>query len=333
VGEQPDLRGSAVVAQRRTGGTTRVSRDRVRRRALSARMRQSDRDGRGGVQYWQAIAFTEVDQLVDVARAAEDLGFTGILVPDHVVNPVAVSSPYPYAADGKAMWDPTMSFPDAWTLVATLAASTTTLRFATYVYILPMREPFAVAKTVGTTALLCGNRVALGVGTGWMKEEFDLLGQSFADRGPRTDEMLAIIRALWSGEVVEHHGEFYDFGPVQMAPVPERQVPIWVGGHSKPALRRAVGADGWMGVNYEIDHAVAVLGALRDARAADGDHRDDYEVILALDASPTEAEITKLEGLGVTGLVKQPWIMSGVATSSLQYKVDDMATFASRYIG
>jgi probable F420-dependent oxidoreductase len=284
------------------------------------------------VQHWQAVAFTEVDQLVGVARAAEELGFAGILVPDHVVNPVTVTSTYPYAPDGQAMWDPTMSFPDAWTLVATLAATTTTLRFATYVYILPMREPFSVAKTVGTTALLSGNRVALGVGTGWMKEEFDLLEQDFADRGPRTDEMIAILRSLWTGEVVEHHGAHYDFGPVRMAPVPDRQVPIWVGGHSKAALRRAVTADGWMGVNYTVDRAFAVLGALRDARAAGGDGREDYEVILALDTAPTDDEITKLEGLGVTGLVKQPWIMSGVATSTLSYKTDDMAAYASRYI-
>jgi probable F420-dependent oxidoreductase len=284
------------------------------------------------VEHWQAVAFTEIDQLVGVARAAEEVGFTGILVPDHVVNPVTVTSPYPYAPDGQAMWDPTMSFPDAWTLVATLAASTTSLRFATYVYILPMREPFSVAKTVGTTALLSGNRVALGIGTGWMAEEFDLLGQAFGDRGRRTDEMIEVLRLLWTGDVVEHHGASYDFGPVQMAPVPDGGVPIWVGGHSKAALRRAVAADGWMGVNYEFDHARAVLRALRDRRAARSDTRDDYAVILALDTAPNDAELAELEGLGVTGLVKQPWIMSGVATSSLTYKFDDMAAYASRYI-
>jgi probable F420-dependent oxidoreductase len=230
------------------------------------------------------------------------------------------------------MWDPTMSFPDAWTLVATLAAVTTTLRFATYVYILPMREPFSVAKTVGTAALLSGDRVALGVGTGWMAEEFAVLGHDFATRGPRTDEMIAVLRGLWTGEVVEHHGEHFDFGPVQMAPVPERPVPIWIGGHSRPALRRAVAADGWMGVNYEIGHARLVLAELRAARQRAG--RDDagYEVILALDAAPTETEVAELEELGVTGLVKQPWIMSGVATSSLQHKIDDMAAYADRYI-
>src|ERR671911_1358030 len=97
--------------------------------ALSVRMRTGNSASGGSVQHWQAVAFTEVDQLVGVARAAEELGFAGILVPDHVVNPVTVTSTYPYAPDGQAMWDPTMSFPDAWTLVATLAATTTTLRF------------------------------------------------------------------------------------------------------------------------------------------------------------------------------------------------------------
>jgi probable F420-dependent oxidoreductase len=284
------------------------------------------------MQHWQAVAFSEVDQLVDLARAAEDLGFTGILVPDHVVNPATVASPYPYSPDGSVLWDPSMVFPDAWTLVATMAAVTERLRFATYVYILPMREPFSVAKTVGTVALLTGNRVALGVGTGWMKEEFELLGQDFHTRGRRTDEMIDILRLLWGGGIVEHHGTFYDFGPVQMAPVPEHPVPIWVGGHSPAALRRAARADGWMGVNYAVEHAFAVLEQLGDVRRAHDAAAGDYEIIVALEREPTADELERLAELGVTGLVKQPWIMSGVASSSLEFKVDEMASYADRHI-
>ena len=125
-------------------------------------------------------------------------------------------------------------WPDPWVTIGFLAGHTTTLRFFTNIFVLPPRPPVAVAKLAGTAAALSGNRVALGIGMGWMEEEFEAMGQPFAGRGKRADEMIEVLRTLWTGEVVEHHGEFFDLPPLEIQPVPTEPVPIWVGGTSEP---------------------------------------------------------------------------------------------------
>ena len=196
------------------------------------------------MEFWQAIARTEVDQLVPVACLAEKLGFAGVTMSDHVVRFRAGASRYPYAGTGRMAMDETAPYPDPWVLCGALARATQRLRFMTYVYIPALRDPFSVAKAISTAALVSNDRVLMGVGVGWMEEEFALLERPFRQRGRRTDEMLDVIRKLFSGEMVEHHREFYDFDPVQMAPAPLRRPPILVGGHSPGALRRAAPADG-----------------------------------------------------------------------------------------
>ena len=126
------------------------------------------------MQFWQHIAFLETDQLVDVARAAEGCGFTGIVTADHQVYPRHLASKYPYTADGTPMWSPETPWPDSWCLISAMAAATTTLRFTNSVYVAPSRNLFTVAKLVGTAAVISGGRVSLGVGAGWMREEFEL---------------------------------------------------------------------------------------------------------------------------------------------------------------
>src|SRR6185503_4496640 len=112
------------------------------------------------------------------------------------------------------------------------AAVTTRLQFVTGVYILPLRHPLEVAKSVASIALLSGNRVGLGVGAGWMREEFDVLGREFKGRGKRLDEQIEVIRKVWRGGMVEHHGTHYDFPPLQMSPAPTALPPILIGGQS-----------------------------------------------------------------------------------------------------
>ena len=157
-----------------------------------------------------------------LARASEAAGFDAVAVSDHVVYPSYLSSQYPYTPDGRPLFSPDEDWPDPWVAIGAMAAVTTTLRFQTNVYVLPLRNPFVVAKAIGTAAYLSGDRIGLGIGAGWMKEEFDLLEQPFAKRGRRMDEMIEVIRALWQGGMVSHHGEFYDFEPVEMRPVPSR---------------------------------------------------------------------------------------------------------------
>ena len=128
-------------------------------------------------------------EIIEIAKAADDLGYDGLGIPDHVVNLETLDTPYPYTKDGQRRWQPFTDWPDPWVLVGALAQVTTRLRFVTTVYIPAMRDPYSAAKAIGTAAYLADGRVELGIGVGWCEEEFALMGQQFAARGKRTDEM------------------------------------------------------------------------------------------------------------------------------------------------
>ena len=215
------------------------------------------------MQFCFATTFSDPAELGPLAITAEAHGWDALAVSDHVVNPVTTRSTYPYTADGSRRWGMGTPWPDPWVTIAFLAGQTTTLRFFTNIYVLPARPPVAVAKLVGTAAVLSGNRVALGIGMGWMEEEFDAMEQPFAGRGKRADEMLEVIRTLWTGEVVEHHGVHYDVPPLEVQPVPSEPVPVWVGGTSEAALRRAARNDGWISDLHTTDELARHPGADR----------------------------------------------------------------------
>ena len=159
------------------------------------------------MRFWQAVSFLDADQLLDVARAAEAVGFDGAFVSDHVFFPGELVSRYPYAPDGVPYFNANTPWLESFASMAAMAAVTTRLRFVTGVYILPLRHPLEVAKAAATVALLSNGRLALGVGTGWMREEFDALGREFAGRGRRMDEQIEVMRAVWRGSMVEHAGK------------------------------------------------------------------------------------------------------------------------------
>src|SRR5690606_14236627 len=125
---------------------------------------------------------------------------------------------------------------------------TKTLRLTTNIYLAALRDPFTVAKAVSTAAVLSHNRIACGVSAGWLKEEFDLLGVNFESRGKRLDEMLKALRLLWTGKETSFDGQFFHFEHAIMSPAPSRPIPIWSGGGSGAALRRAAENDGWLGL-------------------------------------------------------------------------------------
>ncbi len=286
------------------------------------------------MKFWNSLAFLDADQLIPMAQLSDELGFHGVTVSDHVVHPEKIETPYPYTADGKAWWNEETPWPDPWVLIGALGAVTERLRFTTNVYVVPLRNVFIVAKTVATAALLTGGRVALGMGAGWMREEFDLLGQGFDGRGTRLDEMVEALRLLWTGATVEYHGDHIDFDRLSVSPAPPQQVPIWVGGHSDVALRRAARLDGWMGNVYQPDEAVAYAERLRDARRAAGTlDRDDYEVALAVYAAPTADLLRRLEDAGVTSLLTAPWMFAGSAWTERRAAMEKFAStpqFAER---
>jgi probable F420-dependent oxidoreductase len=287
------------------------------------------------MQFWAAVAWVEPNQLLDVARGCDECGYHGILVSDHLFYPEQLSSAYPYSPTGAPLWAPSAPWPDPWVSIAAMAAVTKRLRFSTNIYIAPARHPMVVAKAVATAAVLSGNRVALGVGAGWMKEEFDLLGTDFATRGRRLDEMVEVLRSLWRGGMVEHHGTFYDFNRLEISPVPSAPVPIYGGGHSDAALRRAARLDGWIGNSYPVDEALDLVTRLDGLRAS---LSEPYEVIIGVMARPDAALCRQLEDAGVTGLICAPW-MTGKADAdaaqrlaSAEAKREAITRFAEQVI-
>ena len=285
------------------------------------------------MKFWYAIAFAPMEQLTGIATTAEEVGFEGLNLAHHIVTPETIRSPYPYTADNHVWWDPAAPFPDPWVASAALAATTSRLKFCTSIFILPMQDPFTVAKAVSTAAWMSDNRIILGAGAGWMKDEFDLTGQDFDNRGPRMDEMLVVIEKLCSGAMVEHHGSHYDFSPVQMSPVPTERVPIVIGGHSAPALRRAARSDGWFGAGpYTADEAAHWLAALRTEREKAGTMDRPFDTIVGLTSKPDWGEFHRLEDLGATAFTIVPGFYTGNPDPSLDDRRRDMETFAEQFI-
>jgi probable F420-dependent oxidoreductase len=286
------------------------------------------------MKFWQVVSFAEPEQLLDVARAAEAAGFHGILLSDHLFFPEKLVSRYPYAADGRPGFDATTPFPDPWATIAAMAAVTTRLRFATMVYILPLRHPLEVAKTVGTVALLSGGRVALGCGAGWIREEYDALGVDFATRGRRFDEMIGVLRTLWGGGMVEHHGPCFDLPRLAMSPAPPAPIPIWIGGLAPAALRRAARlGDGWIGTGQTPDEAAHLLAELARLRREAGRASAPFETIVPLAVPPDPDVLRRLEREhGMTATTAWPFSYTIGPRSTLEAKRDWLRRFADEVI-
>ena len=285
------------------------------------------------MEFWQSLSSIEPEHAQPVARTAEALGFTGVTVGDHLVSPVVVESAYPYQPPRKKpapSWGRGASFPDPFQLIAGMAASTTVLRFTTSVLIVPVRCVFSLAKSVSTAAVLSGERVVLGAGVGWMKEEFDLTGHNFSDRGPRTDEMLEIVAKLLAGGAVEHHGTYYDFPAVEMSPVPSTRVPVFVGGVSDPALRRAARWDGWLSPPTDISALSVCLARLARIREAGERRGESFEIMACFEGELDVETCLRAEELGVTSVLVPSFRYRGLAQSTLADKQRWLESFATR---
>jgi probable F420-dependent oxidoreductase len=281
------------------------------------------------MRFTVALAMCDPEHYLPVARAADESGWHAVAVPDSPFFPKHTDASYHYSSDGGRYWDAATPFPDPWVVIPAMAAVTEQVRFYTMVLKLPIRQPLLVAKTVATAAVLSHDRVALGVGLSWMPEEFAFLSEDFKTRGPRTDEAVAIIRAVLAGGMVEHHGEHYDFEPLQMSPVPSVPVPIYIGGMTKPALRRAARiGDGWISANATTDELATTIDALRAALDAEGRTTEGFEIkVVATDAFDLDG-FKRLRDLGVTDAITQPWWFYGGELDALPTKVDGVRRFA-----
>jgi probable F420-dependent oxidoreductase len=284
------------------------------------------------VRFWLPIIGEDTTQLLDLARCAEACGFEGVAVADHVGVPLRFASVHP---SGETPFDHTMPFPDPLTSIAAMAAVTTRLRFLTYVYVLPMRDPFSVAKQAGTVALLSQSRLALGVGAGWLLEEIELLGFDPHTRGRRMDEMIEVMRRFWRGGTAEFAGKDFAFGPTGMYPCPDPPPPVWVGGKSPAALRRAARNDGWVGMNYDLPEISALLKQLhveRERHVKETGARGPFETLVLANAEPSEQLYRDLAAQGVTSTLAPAWPFGDRSYAALERKRAAIEAFARRFL-
>lgn len=275
------------------------------------------------MKFYVSTAFLDTREVVEVARAADDLGYDGMGIPDHVINLETLTTPYPYTKDGARRWEPFTHWPDPWVMIGAIALVTSRLRFVTTVYLPAMRDPFSAAKAIGTAAVLAEGRLELGIGVGWCEEEFTLMGQQFGCRGKRTDEMLELMRALWQPGWVEFDGEFYSAPRLEMEPTPP-PIPIYVGGLSDIALRRAARNDGWIGDLITTDRAITAVDAIRTMRAERGLSMDDFTALTPLTDAFTPEHYDRAEAAGITGIITMPWMFYSGPQASLAEKIDGM---------
>ncbi len=278
------------------------------------------------VRFYVSTAFLDTREAVEVARAADELGYDGMGIPDHVINLETLQTPYPYTKDGNRRWEAFTDWPDPWVMIGAIALVTQRLRFVTTVYLPAMRDPFSAAKAIGTAAVLAQGRLELGIGVGWCREEFELLGRQFERRGRRTDEMLTLMKELWAPGWTEFDGEFYRVPRLEMEPTPP-PIPIYVGGLSDIALRRAARHDGWIGDLITTDKALERVAKLRELRAENGSGMDGFEIITPLVDAFTPEHYERAEAGGITGIVTMPWMFYTGPDSTLAQKVDGMQRF------
>jgi probable F420-dependent oxidoreductase len=293
------------------------------------------------IRFHQSITFLPTRQAVALAKASDESGYGGIYISDHLFNPRSLESRYTYSTrdDGAPGWETETPWPDPMCVISGLATVTEHLTFTTGVYIAPARDLITVAKSVGTAAVLSDNRVRLGVGVGWCKEEFDQTGQEFATRGKRLDEMIPALRALWRGGWVEFHGDYYDVPECQMEPAPSAPIPIIGGGHSPVALRRTAAlCDGWIAAGaYSEEEAWLHLGELRDALKVAGREDEPFTIYLSLMEMPDLDMFKRFADAGVTDFVCAPWMFVTVPPGTpdekaLADRLDAVHRFGEEYV-
>jgi probable F420-dependent oxidoreductase len=233
----------------------------------------------------------------EVARMAEELGFESLWTVEHTVVPTGYESQYPYSPDGRMPGGEHAEIPDPLIWLAYVAAATTTIRLATGILILPQRNPVTLAKELATLDVLSGGRVELGIGVGWLEEEFDALGVPFADRGPRTDDFVAALRVLWSEGDDTYHGRFCDFTNANSYPKPVQRggIPVVVGGHTQVAARRAGRlGDGFFPGVFQADQLPPLLDTVRSNARDAGRDPDAIEITAGAFDYDTAARLADL---------------------------------------
>lgn len=261
---------------------------------------------------------------IDVAVAADELGFESVWIADHVVIPHEMRG-------GRTPGEhhtvpPDLPIFDAPAQLCAIASRTSRIRLGAHVYLLAMRHPFVSARAWTTVDVVSGGRALVGVGAGWLETEWEVLGLDFATRGARLDEALEVCRRLWTDEVIDHHGRFYDFAPVGFEPKPVQRPhpPVLVGGETRAAMRRALRWQGWIAMSHTVESAAPLIDQLRRLEEAEGQDRDTPVEVSLMGPCTDERELERWERLGVDRLIVSPWSRTSEA-------VDALERFAERF--
>jgi probable F420-dependent oxidoreductase len=263
-----------------------------------------------GAHYSLGVGFTPTaEDYVRVAQRAEELGYHSLWLADHVVVPKKIDAPYPWTEDGSVGFPLHAPFPDPLVLLSYIAAKTRKILLGTSVLIVPYRNPLHVAKAVATVDMVSGGRFLFGVGVGWLKEEFDAVGENFSERGKRTREYIRIMKALWQGGPVSFAGNFFNFPEVYAMPTPVQKPypPIIFGGESLAAIKRVADlGDGWQPGSMPLEVFRERLDQLKELMVRKG--RDFSCLSIAMVSSPDELKqkpelLSQLNELGVGQLI------------------------------
>jgi probable F420-dependent oxidoreductase len=288
------------------------------------------------------VRFTFIDAMVDpsylvpLAVAAEGAGYDGFAVPDSIAFAEESDSRYPYTPTGEREFLRGRPFIEPFTLIGALSAVTQRIRFATFVLKLPMRHPVIAAKQAASAAVLSGNRVDLGVGLSPWPEDYQLAGVPWERRGKRFDEQIDIVKGLTGGGFFGYAGEFFAVPSIELCPVPTEPIPILIGGHSEPALRRAARiGDGWMhagaGGGDDLD---ALLGRLGELRREYGRESEPFSVhVISLDAYSVDG-IKRMEAAGITDAIVgfRDSYRPGPDTETLEQKLTALRRYSDSII-
>lgn len=282
-----------------------------------------------GIVFANTGPFADPEGALELARGAEAAGFESLWTVEHTVVPAGYESTYPYDRSGRMPGNDDAPIPDPLVWLSFLASATTTLQLATGILIQPQRNPVVLAKEVATLDHLSGGRVQLGVGVGWLEEEFDAIGVPFAERGRRTDDGIAAMRALWSQDQASYHGEFTSFTDCICRPRPTRgAVPIHIGGHTEVAARRAGRmGDGFFPASGSHDKLAGLFALVRESAEAEG--RDPEAIELTCGGNGVLGpgaldEASALAALGVDRIVVPSFLFWKDTTESLARYADEV---------
>ena len=276
-----------------------------------------------------------VDQYVPLTKAAEEVGFGAVTMPDSICYPQQATSQYPYNDDGSREFLEGVPFVEPFLLSAHLAAVTEKIHFVTSVMKLAIRQPVIVAKQLSSLAVLSNNRFSFGVGISPWEEDFEIAQIPWAKRGKRMDEMVEIIRGLMADDYFSYKGEIFDIPEMKLNPAPAKPVPILIGGHSDAALKRAARlGDGWIAAGGDFDQIKGMMDRLKVLRKEYGREHLPFEYSVATAEAYSADGVKRLAEQGVTEITlafRNVYAMEP-DNKSLEEKIATMHWYANEVI-